>query len=148
MNELALFRVSVQKLRDLHDAVDDCEECLVHFPTFRRLGEEVGLELVEHMNFHDYFERNTTKSSKKKENIDLAKRMRVFDNRSTMTPDQWEVTYLYRTFVFRKKNDSETSKTEGHTSWLKAQPEFRRCEVKDIVVLTKDCTPEAQGIKS
>ena len=25
----------------VQDAVDDCEECLVHFPTFRRLGEEV-----------------------------------------------------------------------------------------------------------
>lgn len=47
------------------DAVDDCEECLVHFPTFKKLGEECGLKLVEHMNFIDFVERALAKSSKK-----------------------------------------------------------------------------------
>ena len=45
--------------------MDDCEECLVHFPTMKKLAENVGLELVEHMNLHDYFERATTMSSKR-----------------------------------------------------------------------------------
>mmetsp|Transcript_3846 Transcript_3846/g.13862 ORF Transcript_3846/g.13862 Transcript_3846/m.13862 type:complete len:98 (+) Transcript_3846:816-1109(+) len=40
-------------------------QCLVHFPTFRKIAMEVGLELVEHINLHDFFERATTKSSKK-----------------------------------------------------------------------------------
>ena len=45
--------------------MDDCEECLVHFPTMKKLAENVGLELVEHMNLHDFFERATTMSSKR-----------------------------------------------------------------------------------
>mmetsp|Transcript_3855 Transcript_3855/g.13918 ORF Transcript_3855/g.13918 Transcript_3855/m.13918 type:complete len:304 (+) Transcript_3855:217-1128(+) len=98
----------------LKDAVDDCEECLVHFPTFRKIAMEVGLELVEHINLHDFFERATTKSSKKAQNIDLLKRMKVLDRRNTISEDQWEVIYLYKTFVFRKMPSSQT---EGSEHW-------------------------------
>eukprot|EP00960_Hanusia_phi_P037300 752854-Hanusia_phi.AAC.1 len=45
----------------LKDAVDDCEEACI---AACRLPE-AGLELVEHINLHDFFERATTKSSKK-----------------------------------------------------------------------------------
>jgi len=81
----------------LKDAVDDCEECLVHFPTFKRLGQECGLKLVEHMNFVDYVHRALALSSKKGANFELLRHMRVlegFGEGGTMTQDQWEVQTL------------------------------------------------------
>ena len=37
----------------------------VHFPTFKKLGLECGLKLVEHMNFVDYAHRALALSSRK-----------------------------------------------------------------------------------
>mmetsp|Transcript_44894 Transcript_44894/g.94038 ORF Transcript_44894/g.94038 Transcript_44894/m.94038 type:complete len:100 (-) Transcript_44894:252-551(-) len=71
----------------------------------KRLAREVGLEVVEEMNLCDYFERATMQSSKKFENIDLMKRMKVLDRKGTISEDQWEVIHLYKTFVMMKKED-------------------------------------------
>jgi mRNA (guanine-N7-)-methyltransferase len=129
----------------LKDAVDDCEECVVHFPTMKKLAESVGLELVEHMNLHDFFERATTKSSKSAANIDLLRKMNVLDRDSSISPEQWEVIYLYKTFVFRKGKDPKY--TAGTDKWRPSVKGHRPVQVKDILVLTPDCSPEAQGYR-
>lgn len=129
----------------LKDAVDDCEECLVHFPTMKKLAANVGLELVEHVNLHDFFERATTKSSKAAANVDLLQRMRVMDARGTISPEQWEVIYLYKTFVFRKMKDPKF--TQGTDKWRPSVQGHRPVHERDILVLTPDCSPQAQGYR-
>jgi mRNA (guanine-N7-)-methyltransferase len=129
----------------LKDAVDDCVECLVDFARMRELAANVGLELVEHVNLHDYFERATTKSSKAPANIDLLRKMNVMDQRGSISPEQWEVIYLYKTFVFRKVKDAKF--TAGTDRWRPSVQGHRPVQQKDILVLTPDCTPEAQGYK-
>lgn len=65
-------------------AIDACPEFLVHGPTLVRLAGECGLELVR--------ERNLTHLGE--------------GYAGEVPPDQWEVTGLYRAFVFRRRAPS------------------------------------------
>ena len=39
----------------LADAIDDCPEYLIHFPTLFKICHKNGLKLVQKKNFHDFF---------------------------------------------------------------------------------------------
>ncbi|CAN0910303.1 mRNA cap guanine-N7 methyltransferase 1 [Linum grandiflorum] len=82
------------------DAVD-CPEWIVPFEVFKSLAEEYDLELVfvknEHEFVHEYL--------KKPEYVELMRKLGALGNskdQSALTPDEWEVSYLYLAFVLRK----------------------------------------------
>ncbi|KAJ1678632.1 mRNA cap guanine-N7 methyltransferase [Spiromyces aspiralis] len=84
----------------LHDAIDDCPEYLVHFPTFRRLATEYGLELLYRIPLHQYYVDALRRDP---QYIELLYRMGVID-RDGKGPsiDEWEVSGLYLAFAFKK----------------------------------------------
>uniref|UniRef100_A0A803MH19 mRNA (guanine-N(7))-methyltransferase n=1 Tax=Chenopodium quinoa TaxID=63459 RepID=A0A803MH19_CHEQI len=84
----------------LQDAVD-CPEWVVPFPVFKSLAEEYDFELVFAKNNHQFVEEYL----KKPEFVELMRRLGALgdshDN-STLSPDEWEVAYLYLAFVLKK----------------------------------------------
>ncbi|GBC03800.1 hypothetical protein RclHR1_05320017 [Rhizophagus clarus] len=85
----------------LKDAINDCPEYLVHFPTFQKLASQYGLELVYKKRFHDLY--NEVKEEPHYR--ELLYSMRVIDKRNEeeMSDDEWEATGMYIGFAFRKK---------------------------------------------
>ncbi|ORZ34354.1 guanine-N(7)-methyltransferase domain-containing protein [Catenaria anguillulae PL171] len=82
----------------LEDAIDDCPEYLIHWPSFVRLAAEYGLEQVEHTNFHPFYHEQADKFR------DLLVRMKVVtEDRPELSMDEWEAAGLYSVFVFRKR---------------------------------------------
>ena len=71
-------------------AIDACPEFLVHGPTLVRLAGECGLELVR--------ERNLTHLQE--------------GYAGGVPPDMWEVTGLYRAFVFRRRGGAAAASAE------------------------------------
>ncbi|KAL6553436.1 hypothetical protein OROGR_007278 [Orobanche gracilis] len=94
----------------LEDAVD-CPEWIVPFHVFKILAEEYGLELVFVKNSHVFVDEYI----KKPDFIDLMRRLGALgdgkEDLSTLSPDEWEVAYLYLAFVLRK-NEGNQSKAE------------------------------------
>ncbi|KAI9011033.1 guanine-7 methyltransferase, isoform CRA_c [Gaertneriomyces semiglobifer] len=88
---------------ELKDAIDDCPEYLVHFPTLIELAKEYGLEPVYKKNFHDIY----AEESKVDEYHKLLYRMNVIDDNGTMSDDEWETIGLYMAFAFRKRVASD-----------------------------------------
>ncbi|KAI8809918.1 guanine-N(7)-methyltransferase [Cladochytrium replicatum] len=84
---------------DLVDAIDHCPEYLVHFPTFRRLAEETGLELIYKKTLHEMF----TEEVQNEESLRLLYRMGAVDELGKLPADQWEAIGIYMAFAFRKK---------------------------------------------
>ncbi|XP_047974487.1 mRNA cap guanine-N7 methyltransferase 1 [Salvia hispanica] len=86
----------------LEDAVD-CPEWIVPFHIFKALAEEYGLELVFVKNSHVFVDEYM----KKPEFVELMRRLGALgdgkDDNSTLSPDEWEVAYLYSAFVLRKR---------------------------------------------
>ncbi|KAI8894970.1 guanine-N(7)-methyltransferase domain-containing protein [Globomyces pollinis-pini] len=80
----------------LEDAIDDCPEYLIHFPTLQKIAAEYGLECILHRTFHDYFNDNYEKG------MYLLERMKVFDSAGNISFDEWEASGLYSVFAFRK----------------------------------------------
>ncbi|KAK6132748.1 hypothetical protein DH2020_033553 [Rehmannia glutinosa] len=83
------------------DAVD-CPEWIVPFHVFKTLAEEYGLELVFVKNSHVFVDEYM----KKPEFVELMRRLGALgdgkEDQSTLSPDEWEVAYLYLAFVLRK----------------------------------------------
>lgn len=84
----------------LDEAVDPCPEFLVPLETFRHLGHEFGLDLILAQNLHEYFYQN----------VQLPEFSRLLQQMGTLPADgssipaeQWEICYLYRVFVFKKR---------------------------------------------
>ncbi|CAN1175021.1 mRNA cap guanine-N7 methyltransferase 1 [Linum perenne] len=91
----------------LEDAVD-CPEWVVPFDVFKSLAEEYDLELVfvknEHEFVHEYL--------KKPEYVELMRRLGALgdsQDQSALTPDEWEVSYLYLAYVLRKRGQQDRS---------------------------------------
>lgn len=82
----------------LKEAVEDCEEYLVHLPTLTRLASEVGLELLYAKNFCDFFAEECAA------NADLLERMKVLPASAggKLTEEEWEVAHTYLCVAFRK----------------------------------------------
>ncbi|VAH15053.1 unnamed protein product [Triticum turgidum subsp. durum] len=86
----------------LEDAVD-CPEWVVPFHLFKLLAEEYDLELVLMKNFHEFVHEYLQKP----EFADLMRRLGALGDgrsvQSTLSQDEWEVSYLYLAFVLRKR---------------------------------------------
>ncbi|GJJ67892.1 mRNA (guanine-N7-)-methyltransferase [Entomortierella parvispora] len=83
----------------LEDAIDDCPEYLVHFPTFQKLAEEYGLELIYNKKFHQVYEE----ASQEHDFNQLLYRMNVISENGSLSADEWEAANVYLAFAFKKK---------------------------------------------
>ena len=81
----------------LHEAVEDCEEYLVHLPTLVRLAQRVGLELLYASNFTHFFKEHAESDKY------LLDKMRVMPQQGAIPEEEWEVSHLYLAVAFRKK---------------------------------------------
>ncbi|XP_021737433.1 mRNA cap guanine-N7 methyltransferase 1-like isoform X1 [Chenopodium quinoa] len=109
----------------LEDAVD-CPEWVVPFHVFKALAEEYDFELVFAKNNHQFVEEYL----KKPEFVDLMRRLGALGDTHdksefhtlvviflpalsvvfvtcTLSPDEWEVAYLYLAFVLRKRGQPD-----------------------------------------
>ncbi|KAL0000995.1 hypothetical protein SO802_014776 [Lithocarpus litseifolius] len=90
----------------LEDAVD-CPEWVVPFHVFKSLAEEYDLELVFAKNSHEFVHEYL----KKPEYVDLMRRLGALgdgnQDKSTLSPDEWEVAYLYLAFVLKKRGQPD-----------------------------------------
>ncbi|KAA8526906.1 hypothetical protein F0562_008865 [Nyssa sinensis] len=96
----------------LEDAVD-CPEWIVPFNVFKSLAEEYGLELVFVKNSHQFVDEYL----KKPEFVELMRRLGALgdgnQDQSTLSPDEWEVAYLYLAFVLRKRGQPDQTQVKG-----------------------------------
>ncbi|KAF5951187.1 hypothetical protein HYC85_009131 [Camellia sinensis] len=96
----------------LEDAVD-CPEWIVPFHVFKSLAEEYDLELVFVKNSHVFVDEYL----KKPDFIELMRRLGALgdgnQDQSTLSPDEWEVAYLYLSFVLRKRGQPEQPRVNG-----------------------------------
>ncbi|CAG8749540.1 13251_t:CDS:2, partial [Acaulospora morrowiae] len=72
----------------LEDAIDDCPEYLVHFPTFEKMAEEYGLELIYKHGFHTIYDKEKEVPLYR----DLLYKMKVIrhDMDAAMSKEEWE----------------------------------------------------------
>ncbi|CAN0890763.1 mRNA cap guanine-N7 methyltransferase 1 [Linum grandiflorum] len=101
----------IKYLFHLEDAVD-CPEWIVPFNVFKALAEEYDLELVFVKNAHEFVHEYL----KKPEYVELMRRLGALGDvhdQSTLTPDEWEVSYLYLAFVLRKRGQPERSQVNS-----------------------------------
>ncbi|XP_047341499.1 mRNA cap guanine-N7 methyltransferase 1 [Impatiens glandulifera] len=102
----------------LEDAVD-CPEWIVPFNVFKALAEEYGFDLLFAMNSHAFVQEYL----KKPEYIELMHRLGALgdgkDDQSTLSPDEWEVAYLYLTFALRKKPEPGWKPVKGRRDLAK-----------------------------
>ncbi|KAL8239237.1 hypothetical protein R6Q59_015804 [Mikania micrantha] len=98
----------------LEDAVD-CPEWIVPFNIFKSLAEEYDLELVFVKNSHAFVHEYM----KKPEFVELMRRLGALgdgnQDQSTLSPDEWEVAYLYLAYVLRKVSFNYSCYTHAHT---------------------------------
>ena len=111
----------------LKEAVEDCEEYLVHMPTLRQLADDAGLELLYAKNFTEFFAEECGKNS------ELLERMKVLPPESggRLSEEEWEVAHTYQCVAFKKKalpGCSEPSKPVKN-------PGNKRLSESDIVFL-------------
>ncbi|XP_058189575.1 mRNA cap guanine-N7 methyltransferase 1-like [Rhododendron vialii] len=96
----------------LEDAVD-CPEWIVPFHIFKSLAEEYNLELVLVKNLHELVDEYL----KRPEFVELMRRLGALGDGnkdpSTLSPDEWEVAYLYLSFVLRKRGQPEQTCVNG-----------------------------------
>lgn len=120
----------------LEDAVEECPEYIVHFPTFKRIAAEYGLELVLEQNFHEYFVRNFEKPK----NLRSLHTMRVLGDNGQFPADQWDVAYLYKTFAFRKSTKGQ----DGRIPRRDNMPQPRTYDESHIIRLQSAAPSEAE----
>ena len=118
----------------LKEAVDECEEYLVHLPTLTRLASEYGLELVEASNFTDFF------AAEWRRNGPLLDRMKVLPADGFVSEEEWEVAHCYMVLALRKRDDG------GNVALTppppEANPGHRKLDAdRDIIYLNPDEAP-------
>lgn len=109
----------------LVDAVDKCPEFLVPPKHLIDLAKEFNLHIIEHLNFHDFYDKYGN-NQEVKANVKPELKL------EGMTEDQWTAIYLYRTFVFEKRGDTSLPQ-EQYVS----PTGFRRITESDIISLMK-----------
>lgn len=116
----------------LEDAVD-CPEWIVPFHNFKSLAEEYGLELIFVKNSHEFVEEYL----KKPEYIELMRRLGALgdgkNDQSTLSQDEWDVAYLYLSFVLRKRGQPNTTRKNSNANKGKMQ-----ITENDIEFITSD----------
>ncbi len=109
----------------LVDAVDKCSEYLVPPKHFIDMAKEYNLQIVEHMNFHDFYEKYGSNQETK---VNVKPELKL----DGMTEDQWTAIYLYRVFVFEKRGDASLSQEQYE------QPTgYKKLFESDIISLMK-----------
>ncbi|KAK9089585.1 hypothetical protein Scep_028667 [Stephania cephalantha] len=95
------------------DAVD-CPEWIVPFHVFKSLAEEYDLELIFVKNAHEFVDEYL----KKPEYADLMRRLGALgdgnQDQSTLSQDEWEVAYLYLSFVLRKRGQPDRNQRNNN----------------------------------
>jgi mRNA (guanine-N7-)-methyltransferase len=86
----------------LEDAIDDCPEYLVHFPTLVKLAREYGLVLVFKMDLHEFYRLHVKHNPKY---VELLHRMRAVNEQGSISVEEWEAISLYLAFAFGKVTD-------------------------------------------
>lgn len=81
----------------LKDAIDDCPEYLMHFPTFKRIVEGFGFKLLFAEPFHDFYRNMNYPKCR-----ELFNRMKLSGPHGNLSDDEWEATGLYLAFAFQK----------------------------------------------
>ena len=79
----------------LKEAVEECEEYLVHLPTLTKLAKEYGLELLAATNFTDFF------ASEWRHHAPLLDRMKVLPAEGAIAAEEWEVAHTYMVLALR-----------------------------------------------
>jgi mRNA (guanine-N7-)-methyltransferase len=108
----------IRYLFTLRDAVESCPEYLVPLPALRQLGEEAGLELLHCENLHEFFYRHASSPAL----YPVLARMRTIPFRHPVPADQWDAVYIYRIFIFRKR-DGPLPPSPAATTWPPTPPE-------------------------
>ncbi|KAK9084960.1 hypothetical protein Sjap_025371 [Stephania japonica] len=97
----------------LEDAVD-CPEWIVPFHVFKSLAEEYDLELIFVKNAHEFVDEYL----KKPEYAELMRRLGALgdgnQDQSTLSQDEWEVAYLYLSFVLRKRGQPDRNQRNSN----------------------------------
>ncbi|KAH9624554.1 hypothetical protein KSS87_017764 [Heliosperma pusillum] len=110
----------IQYTFHLEDAVD-CPEWVVPFNLFKALAEEYDLELVFAKNSHKFVEEYM----KRPDFVELMRRLGALgdgnEDLSTLSRDEWEVAYLYLTFVLRKRGQPDKTQKRGRRDKGKMQ---------------------------
>ncbi|CAG8670763.1 16827_t:CDS:2 [Dentiscutata erythropus] len=85
---------------NLEDAINDCPEYLVHFPTFEKMAREYGLELIYKKRFHDIY----NESKEDLQYRELLYKMSVIKRKEPieMSDAEWEAAGIYIGFAFKK----------------------------------------------
>ncbi|KAM5550654.1 mRNA cap guanine-N7 methyltransferase 1-like [Rosa sericea] len=96
----------------LEDAVD-CPEWIVPFHVFKSLVEEYDMELIFVKNSHEFVHEYM----KRPEYVELMRRLGALgdgnQDQSTLSQDEWEVAYLYLSFVLRKRGQPDRTQPNG-----------------------------------
>eukprot|EP01095_Lingulamoeba_sp_RSL-Kostka_P003424 TRINITY_DN143_c4_g1_i1.p1 TRINITY_DN143_c4_g1~~TRINITY_DN143_c4_g1_i1.p1 ORF type:complete len:397 (+),score=123.44 TRINITY_DN143_c4_g1_i1:133-1323(+) len=98
VNDFEFLPFGAEYLFSLESAVDNCPEYLVNFKLFTEIAKEYGLEIIEHLSFHDFFR----KYRKNQKYLDLLYRMRVLNEEGSISKEEWEAIGIYKTFTFKK----------------------------------------------
>ncbi|XVF34113.1 hypothetical protein REPUB_Repub18cG0029500 [Reevesia pubescens] len=116
----------------LEDAVD-CPEWIVPFHVFKSLAEEYDLELVFVKNPHEFVHEYI----KKPEYVELMRRLGALgdgnQDQSTLSPDEWEVAYLYLAFVLKKRGQPDGTQPNNRKD--KGQMQIAK---EDILYISND----------
>ena len=80
----------------LEDAIDECPEFLVPIEKLIQMASKHGLKMVKFQPFHDFFMEQGAND------LELVKRMRVFDGYGRISQEEWEVLGIYSVFCFQK----------------------------------------------
>ncbi|KAJ1514776.1 mRNA cap guanine-N7 methyltransferase [Coelomomyces lativittatus] len=85
----------------LDDAIEGCPEYLIHWATLESLASSYGLDLIERVPFHDFYQRHGQTHQS------LLIHMNVLNLETPQLSDEeWEAIGLYTTFVFQKKKET------------------------------------------
>ncbi|XP_072969552.1 mRNA cap guanine-N(7) methyltransferase 1 isoform X1 [Typha angustifolia] len=99
----------------LEDAVD-CPEWIVPFNVFKSLADEYDLELVFVKNSHEF----VNEYLRKPEFTELMRRLGALgdgnQDQSTLSQDEWDVAYLYLSFVLRKRGQPTSNRKSSSTN--------------------------------
>ncbi|PHT72654.1 mRNA cap guanine-N7 methyltransferase 1 [Capsicum annuum] len=113
----------------LEDAVD-CPEWIVPFPVFKAMAEEYDFELVFVKNNHEFVDEYM----KKPEFVELMRRLGALgdgnQDQSTLSPDEWEVAYLYLAFVLRKRGQPD--QTRRNPSRDKGKMQLTKDDIENV----------------
>lgn len=94
--------------------VDYVPEYIVHFPSFKQVAAEYGLELVMLCNFHDFFTEFSSEQYPNYRRKMFA--LRVVDDRGTISADEWDAIYLYTAFAFKKTTNIKLNNNNNKTN--------------------------------